>query len=478
MAALRSIEGTRRWPSGNWISKLRLPDFLRTSTFRLAAIFAATFSIAAALLFGFIYWQTALFETGRIDAFIVRDAAHMAEAPRATLEQAVQTRILGDLHRITFAGLFDQAGSRVDGNLASMPEGLIPDGLAHEVEGISLLDGSRTAQPMRAVARRLDDGTVLVIGRNIEELQKLRELVLRALGLGVAPAFLLALGAGAFVSRRAQDRVKAVHQAAERILQGDLTERLPAGQSRDDFDRLAASVNRMLDEIHRLLESVKASGDDIAHDLRTPLARLRARLERASNTAGSVDELRRTVDAAIGDLDHTLGLITTLLRIGEIDSGRRRRGFDDVDPARLIADLVDNYEPLAEERAIALIAEAEPGLIIRADPGLLQEAVANLVENAIKFTPQGGRVTVAVFGSPLGPIIRVADSGPGIPKDERSRVFDRLYRGDKSRSIPGSGLGLSLVASIAKLHGFTIVLSDGNPGAVFEIHCRAPAAGS
>jgi signal transduction histidine kinase len=456
---------------------LRVPDFLLTSTFRLAAIFAVTFSVAAALLFGFIYWQTALFETGRIDAFIVKNAELVAAEPRPSMEQAVSSRILGDLHRISFAALFDPSGKPISGNLESLPDGLPADGRAHEVQAVTMLDGQIVTEPVRAVARRLDDGSVLVIGRNIDELQKLRGLVLRALGLGVVPAFLLALSAGAFVSRRAQDRVKAVHRAAERIMQGDLRERLPTLQTRDDFDRLARSVNHMLDEIHRLLESVKASGDDIAHDLRTPLARLRARLERARNNGASLDVLQNTIDSAIEDLDQTLALVTTLLRIAEIDSGRRRSAFDDVDLALLVADVIDNYEPLAEDAAVDLIAETTDGLVIRADPGLMLEAIANLVQNAIKFTPAGGRIVVSVVETPAGPMVSVADTGPGIPEDERDRVFDRFYRGDKSRSVPGSGLGLSLVASIAKLHGFKIVLRDGNPGAVFEILCRPQPSG-
>jgi signal transduction histidine kinase len=454
------------------MSRLRVPDFLLTPTFRLAAIFAVTFAVAAALLFGFIYWQTALFETARIDAFIVKSAALVAEEPRESLEHSVSMRVLGDLHRISFAALFDSAGLRVVGNLESVPDGLPPDGQAHEVEAVTELDGTKVVEPVRAVARRLGDGTVLVIGRNIDELQKLRDLVLRALGLGVIPAFLLALAAGAFVSRRAQDRVKSVHRAAERIMQGDLKERLPTLGTRDDFDRLARSVNYMLDEIHRLLESVKASGDDIAHDLRTPLARLRTRLERARYSDLSVADLQRTVDAAINDLDQTLGLITTLLRIGEIDSGRRRSAFEGVDLAHLVDEVVDSYEPLAEEKSVSLTAETAAGLVVRADRGLLLEAVANIVQNAIKFIPPGGRVKVSVLLAPEGPMVRVADTGPGIPEGERERVFDRFYRGDKSRSIPGSGLGLSLVASIAKLHGFTVTIRGGGPGAVFELLCR------
>src|SRR5579862_8044571 len=405
---------------------VRLPDFLLTSTFRLAAIFALTFSVAAALLFGFIYWQTALFETGRIDAFIVKNAEMVAAEPRPAMEQAVASRILGDLHRISFAALFATNGSRIAGNLAGVPEGLPADGKAHEVQAVRTEDNTTIVEPVRAVARRLDDGSLLVIGRNIDELKQLRELVTRALALGVIPAFLLSLVAGAFVSRRAQDRVKAVHRSADRILLGDLHERLPTLGTRDDFDRLAGSVNRMLDEISRLLENVKAAGDNIAHDLRTPLARLRSRLEKGRAEATNSVELLQTIDSAIEALDQTLGLITTLLRIGEFDSGVRRSAFSDGNLSEMFLEIAETYEPLAEDKGVSLEVMPPVGLIVHADQSLLVEAVANLIQNAIKFTPSDGHVTLSATSTDGGPVIIVSDTGPGIPSEERQKVFERF----------------------------------------------------
>ena len=454
------------------IGFVQLPDFLLTSTFRLAAIFALTFSAAAALLFGFIYWQTALYETARIDAFIERNAEIVAGEPPDQLAEAVTTRTLGDLHRISFAAVFNPDGTRRIGNLERIPDGLPADGRAHEVQALRDLDSIRVVEPVRAVARPLPDNATLVLGRNVDELRTLRDLIERALALGVVPAALLALAAGAFVSRRAQDRVKSVHRAAERILHGDLRERLPTLGSRDDFDRLAGSVNHMLDEISRLLENVKAAGDDIAHDLRTPLARLRTRLERARDGQNSTTDLKRTIDSAINDLDQTLDLVTTLLRIGEIDSGRRRSAFEDVDLAALLTEVAESYEPIAEEKDVTLTTSVLSPATVRADPGLLLEAVANLVQNAIKFTPSGGLVALSLGPSAAGPVIQVADTGPGIPVEERQRVFDRFYRIDKSRSVEGSGLGLSLVASIAKLHGFRVSVGEAGAGALFEIVCQ------
>ena len=450
-----------------------LPDFLQTATFRLAATFAIAFAISAALLFAFIYWEVALYETQRVDGFMTRDAGFLAgQTPRA-IDSAVALRILGDLHRITYAAVFDRAGRRRIGNLDSLPVGLPIDGRAHAVEASQTEGAGDQIGTLRAVARRLPDGDILVIGRNVDELERLGALVRRALLLGVVPAMALAIAAGAFVSWRAQQRVKAVHLSAQRIMVGDLRERLPTGGTRDDFDRLARSVNLMLDEIARLLDTVKEAGDDIAHDLRTPLARLRTRLERSKEAGHSLDDLRQIVDSAVSDLDQALGLITTLLRIGEIESAPRHRRFEAFDLGALAEEIGQIYQPLAEDRDIHLEIASEAGLAVAGDRGLIMEAIANLLQNAIKFTQPGGRVELAALATSDGPAVRVTDNGPGIPPGERDRVFDRFYQLDKSRHADGSGLGLSLVAAVVKRHGFRITLTDADPGCIFELTCRA-----
>jgi len=436
------------------------------------------FAISAVLLFAFIYWQTALHETDRIDRFLTDDAKFVAAQSQEEIYRAVSSRILGDLHRISYAALFDRAGTRLAGNLAEPPANLPPDGVARAVEGVRLIDDSVEAESVRAVARVLPDGDLLVIGRNVDALETLGSTVLRALELGVIPAMLLAIGAGAFVSWRAQQRVKAVQLSTERIMYGDLSERLPTRGTDDDFDRLARNVNLMLDEIRRLLDNVKEAGNDIAHDLRTPLARLRARLERSRESATDREELRATIGSAITDLDQTLAVITTLLRIGEIESGARRGAYETFDLGALAEEVAQIYQPLAEEKGVALTTRIEPNLTMTADRALMVEALANLVQNGIKFTPPNGHVAVVAAASPEGPVLRVADDGPGIPERDRTRVFQRFYRVDKSRHIEGSGLGLSLVDSIVRSHGFTIALKDAEPGCIAEIVCRARPAKS
>jgi signal transduction histidine kinase len=312
-----------------------------------------------------------------------------------------------------------------------------------------------------------------VIGRSIDELRNLRSVVSRSLLLGVIPAFALALLAGMALSQRVQRRIVSANEIFDRIMRGNLQERLPVLNKADDFDRLAISVNRMLDEIERLVKQIKGATDSIAHDLRTPLTRMHTRLER-SRTEGHADgNIDDVVDHALADLDLTLGIISALLRIAEIEDGRRRSAFSIVDMAMVARTVAELYEPIAEEKNLTLAVSIEAVPPIRGDYELLIEAIANLLDNAIKFTPAGGRVAIEVTKTvDGGVIVRVADSGTGIPTEERAAVFQRFYRARQSRHIPGYGLGLSMVQAIADLHGFTIAISDGNPGAVIDVTCR------
>lgn len=458
---------------------MHIPAFLRTTTFRIAASFALMFSLSAILLFMFIYWQTAARETARIDQFLRNDAAAIGRESEEDIARAVAQRNLGDLHRITYAALFAADGRLLVGNVAKLPLGLPIDGQAHPAEG--MLAASEPPDPgaVRVVASRLPGGQVLLVGRNVDAVHTLGGIVLNALELGVIPALLLSMTAGAFVSWRAQQRVKVVHQSAERILYGKLRERLPVHGTDDDFDRLARGVNLMLDEIGRLLDGVKGAGNDIARDLRTPLIRLRDRLSRAKEDSLESDALRAIVGDAIVDLDRTLAMITTLLRIGEIDAGRRHARAESVDLTALVEEVGQIYQPLAEDAGIEFTVALTPGLTIAADRGLMLEAVANLVQNAIKFTPAGGAVGVAVLSTAKGPAVRISDTGPGIPESRRDLILARFQRRYEGKGAQGGGLGLSLVGAIVRFHGFSVTLRDAEPGCVFEIVCRpgAPSDG-
>ena len=295
---------------------------------------------------------------------------------------------------------------------------------------------------------------------------------------------------GVLIARRGQRRIAAVHEAVGRIMQGQLRERLPVRGASDELDKVAAAVNGMLDRIEQLVEEIRGVGDSIAHDLRTPLTRVRTRLERSRDEAQTREEFQAAADRAITSVDQALAVVSAVLRIGEIEHGRRRAAFGPVDLAGVLRDAAELYEPVADEKGVALRLRLPPGggpvpgCEVLGDRDLLLEAVGNLVDNAIKFTPAGTAVTLALRGGPDGTRMSVVDQGPGIPPAERERVLQRFYRTEKSRTVEGSGLGLSLVAAVVALHGFRLRIGaaetgGGVPSCIVEVACPcAPASPS
>ena len=385
----------------------------------------------------------------------------------------METRFALDLHRQSFAAVFDAEHRLQSGDLYAYPAGLPADGVVHKVTVRRQGMAGLTAEDVDAVARPLRDGRLLVVGRSLEDLAKLRHVVLRALVLGLLPGLVLALCEGIFASARTLSRVRSVNRSIARIMQGNLRARLDSRGTGDALDQLAAGVNLMLDEIERLVEQISAAGDNIAHDLRTPLTRVRARLERGRASADSPETWRAVTGEAIADLDQALGTMTALLRIGQIEARARREGFATVDLTDLAREAAEFYRPLAEERGIELAGPAaEAGVVpVYGDRALLFEVAANLLDNAIKFTTSGGSAAIGATVAARGPILTVRDNGPGIAEAERALVLERFHRGDRSRHVPGSGLGLNLVAAILRLHGFQLHMEDAKPGLSMEVRC-------
>lgn len=452
---------------------MRLPSVTRTSVFRLTAYFAIGSATSSLLLFAFIYWQTAVYERARITRVLTQEADFLAGEPEENIRKIVETRLAADFHRATFAAVFDADGRPVAGNLLALPRALPADGKVRRVDVDRKDDPGQEFENILAISRPLPGQRILVIGRNIDELSNLRDVVSRALMLGVIPALMLAMLAGLLLSLRTQRRISAANLSLDRVMRGNLEERLPVSPALDDFDRVAVNVNRMLDEIQRLVTQVKGAVDNIAHDLRAPLARMHTRLERSRSEGPKSKNIDEFVDRTLADLELTLGVIAALLRIAEIEDGRRRSAFAVVDLARVVNTVAELYGPIAEEHGVDLQVEARLVPPVRGDYELLIEAVGNLIDNAIKFTPSGGRVRMSVAAPEDGRVvIRVMDTGPGIPEAERGAVFQRFYRMRGSGHIQGHGLGLSLVRAITDLHGFSVTISDANPGAIFDLVCR------
>jgi signal transduction histidine kinase len=450
---------------------VHLPEAISSTTFRWAVGVAVAFCLCTLLLFGFVYWQTAAYVIGNVDATITAEARLDNGTDTPHVLHFVNARIEQDPRRVKLAGLFGPDGVPVAGNIAAIPRGLELDGAPHSNEVIRVDNRGRELQQVRIVGRRLDSGDVLLVARNADETSAVGHIVARGLALGLIPAVCLALVTGTWLSKRAQRRIDEMNRRVQRVVAGEFRERLPVGGSDDPLNRLAKIVNNMLDQIERLVGELSSVGDDIAHDLRTPLTRVRAILERGRDNAQTLDELSEATDRAIAGLDQSLAIITALLRIAEIDHSRRSAAMTTLRLEEILRAVHELYHPIAEDKGVLLRLDLHDTTAVSGDRDLLLEAVANLVDNAIKFTPTQGAVALRLLQRIDGPVVRVEDTGPGIGAAERNAVWKRFYRSDRSRHAPGMGLGLSLVAAIVKLHGFRLAIVDG-PGCRIEIACH------
>ncbi|MBR0961999.1 sensor histidine kinase [Bradyrhizobium japonicum] len=447
---------------------MRQIEFIRSNTFLWAAAVAATLALFVAALFAFIYWKIDDYLIMRSDRMIATQLNVLAQLPPGRLIDAISDHLEQDSRGVQYAGLFDAAGARLAGNIERLPPHL---DLGGPVRSMRL---ARVGPPpvrdavVKAAGRQLGNGHILVMGRNVDETREISSVVGQALLLGLLPAFCLCLLAGAWLSIRAERRVEQVNRHVQRIVAGDLRERLPQTNADDPFARLARIVNGMLDEMETTINALAGVGNDIAHDLRTPLTRVRLALERGRTHAATLENLQDVVDKSIAGIDQSLAIITALLRLAEIESSSRTAGFGEVALDEILRQVCDVYEPIAEDKDIALRVDIDRKAEVRGDRDLLFEAIANLVDNAVKFTPRGGRVTLELVSDAKTVRVGVSDTGPGIGEGEREAVLRRFYRSDKMRNTPGVGLGLSLVAAIVKLHGFRLTICPA-PGGRVEI---------
>jgi signal transduction histidine kinase len=451
---------------------MRSPQFIYSTTFHWALTVAAVLAVFVTLLFGFIYWKTDKYLVARSDSMIVGVMNIIAALPEEDRRlNAVNQHLKEDPRSLQYAGLFGANGRRIGGNLERIPPELNLNDSVQSVPVVKMVSsGQEENRVIRAIARRAPNGEVLVVGREVDEANKISHVVGLAVTLGLLPGFCLCLLAGAWLSVRAQRRVEEVNQRVQRIVAGDLRERLPYRSVDEPFSKLAIIVNGMLDKMETMIHALAGVGNDIAHDVRTPLTRARLTLERGRTNATTLEQLQAVADKSIVGIDQALTIVTALLRLAEIENSRRSAGFGEVALDEMLDEVCDIYEPIAENKNIALHVEATQRLTVRGDRDLLIEAVANLVDNAIKFTPEGGKVGIELLRGEGAAIMRVTDTGSGISAQERDAVQRRFYRSDKIRNTPGVGLGLNLVTAIVKLHGFRLTIFSG-PGCRVEIAC-------
>lgn len=444
-----------------------------STSIRWAAGVGVALLLQSIVVSGLLWVGTAQYKTRSIRHSLEQDCTTLSQRTASSVLDAVNDRMNGDLHRTGYVGLFAASGHKVLGNLLSLPE--LPSGnrarritiTAGADARSGLGSGARATNAIMATRCRLANGDTLILGEDLDELDALRNLVLRAILGASLPAVLVALCGGLLLSDRAQRQLQQVEAVMQRVMAGHLHERLPVMRGRDRFSRLCASVNTMLDRIETLMAEVRGVGDDVAHQLRTPLTRLRASLERMANGIPDAASLHDVAERAIRETDQALDVISAMLRIREIEFSARVSAFRMLSLSTLVQDAVDLYAATAEERGITLeyVRHADPRVL--GDPDLLMEAVSNLVDNAIKFSPAGGSVVVCLSQDSQGLVrLSVADRGPGLSGFDRDRVVQRFYRAAWTSRTPGAGLGLSLVDAIVTLHGFALAFENNEPGCV------------
>ena len=449
---------------------MQLSGYARSTTLQWTLLVAALLAAFVVALLAFVYLKTKHDLTIRSDRMIASQMSVFAQLAPARRLDAIDEHLKQDPWRIRLAALFDPNGRRISGNMDNLPPNLRTDSAAQSAVVDRMDESKSERQAVRVIARKLPNGDVLAIGRNIDEVDEIAHVVGGAFALGVVPAVLLCLGVGVVLNSRARRRIVEVNERVQRIVAGDLRERLPYCNNDDPFSRLAMIVNGVLDELETLVQSLAGVGSDIAHDLRTPLTRARLILERGRSNARTLEQLQTVADRTTAALDQSLSIITAILRLTEIEKSQRSAGFGNVALAQLIREVADMYQTIAEDKGIALLVHSPHDLNVHGDRDLLIEAVANLVDNAIKYTPVGGEVEIGLIHGHRETIVRVRDTGSGISERERHAVLGRFYRSDKVRHTSGLGLGLNLVAAIVKLHDFRFTIRAGS-GCVVEIGC-------
>ena len=445
-----------------------LPDWRelwRTSAFRLTMVFGGLFAAGVMTLVALIYLSAAGYLTGQMDTIVLGQARGLGQATAEALPGQIAQAESQDQRGVNYYGLFSADGVWVTGNVRVLPANLPVDGRPRELKVRGLEPGAR------GLAKRLPWGEILFVGFNAKVLTGLRNILLVSLISCGSIIILAGLGLGALLSLGPLRRIAEVQAACRRVIDGDLASRLPVSRRRDEVDMLAATVNGMMSEIERLLVEVTNVGDNVAHDLRTPLTRLRVRLHRLGEDWEGSPDGRAAIHDAMADTDALLSRFKALQRIAQIDRLKRRAGFGPVRLAAFSEDLIDLFSPLAEDAGLTFDADITEVGEISADRELLFEALTNLVGNAIKFTPAGGKVRLVLKPTDHGPRMEILDTGPGVAREDREAVLQRFHRVHNDRGPPGTGLGLSIVAAIVRLHDYRLTLDDAKPGLKVVIDC-------
>ncbi|WP_038036747.1 HAMP domain-containing sensor histidine kinase [Thermopetrobacter sp. TC1] len=451
-------------PRARWTFRL-----LKTSTFRLAAVYLVVFAISVGAVLGYVYWQTLKLLDEQADETIAAEVQGIAEQYALNGTPGVLA-VIKNRTRLDTGGLYLLAtpvGKRLGGNLKSLPANVLNNEPGW-IEFAYVVETPRglTEHKARGFYTRLEGGYHLLVGRDIQELRQFGKIIRNTLIWALGLTAILGIGGGLLLSRNFLRRIDAITATVRAIRSGRMSDRVPLEGSGDELDRLAAALNDMLDEIERLMRGMKEVSSNIAHDLRTPLNRLRAQAEDALRSDDPAEH-RRALEATIEHADNLLKTFNALLFIARAEAGQAAAGFSELDAAEVVREIGELYQPIVEDEGGSLKMTAPETLRMRGDRQLIAQALVNLLDNALKYGRRDDEPPQITIGAEVcdGHIcLFVADRGPGIPESETEHVKDRFVRLDESRSAPGSGLGLSLVTSIARLHGGELILRDNKPG--------------
>ncbi|PID43717.1 MAG: two-component sensor histidine kinase [Proteobacteria bacterium] len=456
---------------------MKVNRLIRTSTFQLAIVYMALFATSVFILLGFIYWATAGYMSNQTDETIEAEVLGLAEQYHRTglngLVSVIRERVKRNPAGKSIYLFTSRNRVTLAGNLDKWPdEVLAKDGWINFVidDKNDPIGGKRL---IRGRVFIVHSELPLLVGRDVQELMTVKSLIERALSWGFGITLALAMIGGIMMTRSTVRRIEVINATSRKIMNGNLALRIPTHGTHDDFDQLADNLNMMLDRIVQLMEGVRHVSDNIAHDLKTPLTRLRNQLESSLLTVKTPDG-QEGVGKALAEADHMLGTFNALLRIARLESGGKLTHLSDTNIYELIEDAIEFYDVLAEEKSQTISLAGRNDAVITCDNDLIFQAISNLIDNAIKYTPEYGKIVVTVKKEGSVVSFSVADSGAGIPDEEKEKVFQRFYRVAKSRSEPGNGLGLSLVSAIVSLHDATIRLSDNNPGLVVDVTFPCP----
>ena len=445
-----------------------LAKTFRSTTFKLALINIVIFGAILVGLLGFVSISTSTHLLSRTDRAIASDMAALkntfAESGRRALVDSIAKRLSGaKAEDGAFFLLADSSFAPLAGNLAEWPKAL------KGAQGWGNFRFQEGRPLRRAQFDTLSDGSHLLVGLDVSDFEAFRKMIDLALGVALAMIMTLAALASIMVTRRTVGRIEAINATSRAIMQSGLGRRIALRGTQDEWDELARNLNSMLDRIEMLMEQVKQVTDNVAHDLRTPLARIRGRLERAYTRPRANDADQSLIADTLTDLDSVLHMFASLMRISQIEAYERDRAFRTIDLATIASEVAELFDAAAEESRVKLSVECDPRVLVSGDRDLLFDALANLVDNAIKHGGESGEVNLEVRKCGDRAVVSVTDKGPGIPANEFGKVFDRFYRLERSRPTPGNGLGLSLVAAVARLHGAKIDLAHNCPGLKIQL---------